>query len=127
MICTDSGVVTSAAPYHPRLRASFTKAIRRYVRELGSVSLPEMIRKMTSLPAHVYNLKGKGLIKEGYDADICIFDFEKLTDKADYINPHTRAEGLNFVIVGGNIVVENSEYSGKKLGRLLLRKDNGVY
>ena len=122
MICTDSSVVTSTAPYHPRLRASFTKAIRRFVRELGSVSLPEMIRKMTSMPAHVYSLKGKGHIKEGYDADICIFDFEKLSDKADYINPHAKAEGLNFVIVGGEVVVENAEYNDKKPGRLLLRK-----
>ena len=121
MICTDSGVATSSAPYHPRLRASFVKAIRRFVRELGVVSLPEMIRKMTSLPAFVYNLKGKGLIKEGYDADICVFNYEKLTDKSDYLDPFPKSEGLNYVISGGEIVCEDAVYNGKLPAKFIPR------
>ena len=74
MICTDSGVAGAASIYHPRLRGSFPRAIARYSREMNVVSLPEMIRKMTSLPAHVYGLKTKGLVKEGMDADIIVFD-----------------------------------------------------
>ena len=114
MICTDSSVAKNAAAYHPRLRASFPRAIRRFVRELGVVSLPEMIRKMTSLPAYVYNLEGKGEIKLGYDADICIFDYEKLTDRADYATPGLRAEGLNYVIAGGKIIAKDAIYTGEK-------------
>ncbi len=121
MICTDSSVATGDTPYHPRLGASFPKAIRRFVRELGVVSLPEMIRKMTSLPAHVYNLREKGLIKEGYDADICIFDYERLTDKADYVNPFLKAEGLNYVIIGGEIVCEDAVYTGKRPAKFIKR------
>ena len=114
MICTDSSVAKNATCYHPRLRASFPRAIRRFVRELGVVSLPEMIRKMTSLPAYVYNLEGKGEIKPGYDADICIFDYEKITDRADYATPGLRAEGLNYVIAGGKIIAKDAVYTGEK-------------
>ena len=120
MICTDSSVATTDAPYHPRLRASFVKAIRRYVRELGAVTLPEMIRKMTSLPAHVYSLNNKGLIKVGYDADICIFDYEHLTDKSDYADPFPGSEGLNYVIVNGETVTEDGVYTGKRPGKFIL-------
>lgn len=122
MICTDSGVVMNDAPYHPRLRGTFPKAIRRFVRELGIVSLTEMIRKMTSLPAHVYGFKNKGVIKEGYDADICIFDYEKLTDRAEYTNPHLHAEGFNYVIISGKIVSKDAVYTGEKPASLLLKE-----
>ena len=122
MICTDSGVVMNNSPHHPRLRAAFPKAIRRFVRELGIVSLPEMIRKITSLPAHVYGFKNKGIIKEGYDADICIFDYEKLTDRAEYTNPHLHAEGLNYVVIGGKTVAKDAVYTGEKPASLLLKE-----
>lgn len=121
MICTDSGVVATASSYHPRLRASFPRAIARYVREKGVVSLPEMIRKMTSMPAAVYGFQTKGLIREGMDADICIFDPEKLEDKATYANPHAHAEGFEFVIVGGKIAAENAQYTGELGGTMLYR------
>ncbi len=121
MICTDAGVVMSDALYHPRLRGTFPRAIRRFVRELGIVSLSEMIRKMTSLPAHVYGFKSKGIIREGYDADICIFDYEKLCDRAEYTNPHLRAEGLNYVIIGGEIVAMDATYTGATPASMILK------
>lgn len=122
MICTDSSVSKGASAYHPRLRASFPRAIRRFVRELQVVSLPEMIRKMTSLPAYVYSLEGKGVIKEGFDADICIFDYEKLTDMADYANPGARAVGLNYVIAGGVVIARDAVYTGEHPCKLISYK-----
>ncbi len=116
MICTDSGVAGKNTSFHPRLVGTFPRVLGRYVRERGVTSLPEMIRKMTSLPAHVYGFNEKGVIKEGYDADICIFDAEKIIDKADYQNCTARAEGLNFVIVGGKVAAENSVYNGVRNG-----------
>jgi N-acyl-D-amino-acid deacylase len=116
MICTDSDVRGAKNAYHPRLRASFTRAIARYVREEQTVSLAEMIRKMTSLPASVYGLKNKGVIKEGFDADLCVFDFEKIKDRSDYTSCHLRAEGLNYVIVNGKITVKDATYLGVKAG-----------
>ena len=112
MICTDSSVKRSADRFHPRLVASFPRAIRRFVRELPTVPLTEMIRKMTSLPAKVYGLNTKGVIREGMDADLCIFDAEKLSDKADFVNCTAKNEGLNYVIVGGKIVLKDGVYNG---------------
>ena len=83
MICTDSGLPDSTF-YHPRVRASFPRVLGKYVREEKVVPLHEMIRKITSMPARVYGLKGKGLIWEGMDADICIFDENEIMDQADY-------------------------------------------
>lgn len=122
MICTDSSIAGKNQYYHPRLRGSFPRALGRYVREKQIVSLPEMIRKMTSLPAKVYDLEGKGWIKVGYDADICIFDAKKIIDNATYNEPWHRASGLNRVIVGGQIAAENAISTGKLAGKVLLRK-----
>ncbi len=122
MICTDSGVAGKNTFYHPRLRGSFPRALGRYVREQKVVSLPEMIRKMTSLPAKVYDLESKGYLRVGYDADICVFDAEKIIDCATYTDPSQRAEGLNWVIVGGAVAAENAVATGAKAGKVLLRK-----
>jgi len=121
MICTDSGHMGKRTVFHPRLRASFPRAIAKYVRERGVVTLPEMIRKMTSLPAKVYDLKGKGYIREGYDADICIFDYEKIKDNATFTTPTLSADGLNFVILAGKIAVRDAKYTGAGSGKILLR------
>ncbi len=122
MICTDSGVAGKNAFYHPRLRGSFPRAIGRYAREKGVVTLEEMIRKITSMPAAVYGFSTKGIIKEGLDADICIFDSEHIIDNATYTDCQKRADGLNYVILGGEVVVENAIYNGKKKGAVLLRR-----
>lgn len=122
MICTDSSVAGNNQHYHPRLRGSFPRVLGRYVRQRNVVSLPEMIRKMTSLPAKVYDLKGKGQILVGMDADICVFDPRTIIDRATYTEPFHRAEGLHWVIVGGVIAAENAVATGKLAGKLLLRK-----
>ena len=121
MICTDSQAAANALMYHPRLRAAFPRALGRYARERGIVSIPEMIRKMTSLPASVYGLKNKGIIAEGMDADICIFDADRIIDKADFVNCKTKNEGLAYVIIDGKIVVEDGVYNGTRAGKIYLR------
>ena len=122
MICTDSGVAGNSQLYHPRLRGSFPRALGRYVREKQVVSLPEMIRKMTSLPAKVYDLENKGLIREGMDGDICVFDPDTIIDKATFTQVHERAEGLRWVIVGGQVAAENAAATGNMAGKVLLRE-----
>lgn len=124
MICTDSGVKGNTEFYHPRLRGSFPRALGRYVREKQVVSLPEMIRKMTSLPAQVYGLSGKGLIREGMDGDICVFDPETIIDRATYTEVGHRAEGLRYVIVGGVVAAENALSTGVAKGRVLRRNES---
>lgn len=122
MLCTDSSVAKNKKTYHPRLRGSFPRFLGKYVREQKVLSLHEAIRKCTSMPASVYGLPFKGLIREGFDADICIFDAEKIIDNADYINCHKRCEGLSYVILGGEIVSKDAVFNGIKNGRFLKRE-----
>lgn len=120
MICTDSAVAMGEISFHPRLRASFPRVLGRYVRERGVTTLPEMIRKMTSLPATVYGLENKGVIGIGADADICIFDAERIIDCADYFDPTKKNEGLSYVILDGKIVVRDGVYNGTRAGKVYL-------
>jgi len=104
---------------HPRSYGTFPRVLGKYVREEKIVSLPEMIRKMTSLPATRFSLAGRGHIAEGFMADLVAFDPEKVRDKATYSQPHQYPEGIEWVIVNGDVVVEHSEHSGKLPGRVL--------
>ncbi len=122
MICTDSSSAGALTHYHPRLRASFPRAIAKYVREKNVVSLPEMIRKMTALPAHVYGLAGKGSIAVGMDADLCIFDPETIADRATFTQFTLNNEGLHYVIVDGKIAMEKGEATGLRAAQVIRRK-----
>jgi len=121
MVCTDSSVARDNMVFHPRLKATFPRVLGKYIREEKIVPLYEMIRKITSMPASVYGLETKGLIWEGMDADICIFDADKIIDKSEFTNCNQRAEGLNYVILGGEVVVEDSVFNGIRKGKVILR------
>ena len=122
MICTDAGVTSpTMQSYHPRLRGSFPRVLGRYVREKQVVRLPEMIRKMTSLPASVYGFGTKGLLAEGMDADVCVFDPETILDGADFADPSGHAAGLSWVIVGGQVAAVDGYATGTCTGKMLYR------
>ncbi len=104
---------------HPRASGTFPHAITYFVKEKKILSLEEMIHKMTGLSAEYLVLKNKGLIKEGYDADLVIFDYEKLQDTATYANSNSITEGINYVIVNGEIVYQNKEFTGNTPGKLI--------
>ena len=122
MICTDSSVAKDTSVYHPRLRGTFPRAFGRYVRGRHIVSLEEMVRKCTSMPASVYGLSTKGVLKVGNDADICIFDTERFIDRADYSDCSRSCEGLRYVILGGETVVSDAVYNGVRKGGFIQRK-----
>ena len=104
---------------HPRTYGTFTRVLGRYVRDRNILSLEEAIRKMTSLPAQVLSISKRGLLKEGYFADITIFDPRTVIDKATFEEPHQYAVGINTVLVNGVIVVENGLHNGNRPGRVL--------
>lgn len=108
---------------HPRLKGTFPRVLGRYVREKSVLRLEDAIRKMTSLPAQKLRLKNKGLIKEGFDADLVLFDAANIADKADYINCYAENEGIKYVIVNGRIALEHNTYTGANSGRILRRQD----
>lgn len=121
MIASDSGVRTfgSGVP-HPRGYGNNARVLGRYVRELKIIGLEDAIRKMTSLPAQTFNLRDRGQIREGFAADIVIFDETKVGDKATFENPHQYAEGFSTVIVNGSVVFDGNALTGKMPGAPLL-------
>jgi N-acyl-D-amino-acid deacylase len=104
---------------HPRTYGTFARVLGTYVRERNIISLEEAIRKMTSLPAKILSIDRRGLIKEGYYADITIFDKNVIADKSTFEDPHQYAVGVNSVIVNGIIVVENGMHNGNRPGKVL--------
>lgn len=117
MIASDSGVRTfgSGVP-HPRGYGNNARVLGRYVRELKIISLEDAIRKMTSLPAQTFNLRDRGQIREGFAADIVIFDESKVADRATFEAPHQYAEGFSAVIVNGEVVFDGGKLTGKMPG-----------
>ncbi|KRP00465.1 MAG: hypothetical protein ABS09_05375 [SAR86 cluster bacterium BACL1 MAG-120619-bin26] len=104
---------------HPRTYGTFARVLGTYVRERNIISLEEAIRKMTSLPAKILSIDRRGLIKEGYYADITIFDKNVIADKSTFEDPHQYAVGVSSVIVNGIIVVENGMHNGNRPGKVL--------
>ena len=102
---------------HPRASSSFPHAICYYVKEKKILTLEEMIHKMTGSPAHRLNVAGKGLLKDGYDADLVIFDYDRLQDVATFVKPHQCPQGIDYVIVNGQIVYQDMEFTGTYSGR----------
>lgn len=119
-IISDSTYPTGGIP-HPRVYGTYPRILQKYVREEKVLTLEEAIHKMTSLPSQVYNLRGKGLLKEGMDADINIFDLNKVETKADFNHPREFATGFSYVFVNGQIAVKDDKLTGFKKGKILER------
>src|SRR5262249_35554293 len=97
---------------HPRSYGNFPRLIAHYVLDRHVLTLEEAIRKMTSWPATRMRLASRGLIKEGFWADAVIFDLEKLRDRATYEQPFLYPEGIDYVLVNGEIVIDHGRHTG---------------
>ncbi|HEX8891012.1 MAG TPA: D-aminoacylase [Pyrinomonadaceae bacterium] len=120
MIASDSGVrkFGKGMP-HPRGYGNNSRVLGHYVRELRLISLEDAVRKMTSLPAQTFNLRDRGLLREGFAADIVIFDDATVGDRATYEQPHQYASGINYVFVNGEAVLANGEMTKARPGQAL--------
>ncbi len=120
MASSDGGLVlpTEGKP-HPRDYGAFARRLAVYVRERHVVSLEFAIRSMTSLPAAVFGIAGRGAIREGAAADIAIFDPAAVRDVATYVDPHHLAEGMSYVLVNGVVVVDDGKFTSALPGRVL--------
>jgi N-acyl-D-amino-acid deacylase len=105
MIASDSGVrqADESVP-HPRGYGNNARVLGRYVRELGLISLEDAVRKMTSLPAQTFGFRDRGLVREGFAADLVIFDERIIGDRATFDKPHQFPRGVSYVIVNGEVV-----------------------
>ena len=91
----------------------------KYVREKKLLTLHDAIRRMTSYPAQKLGLKGRGILREGYWADITIFDENRIIDKATYENPRLYSEGVEYVFVNGVLTIEHDQHTGALAGKPL--------
>jgi N-acyl-D-amino-acid deacylase len=106
---------------HPRGNGAFSRKIRKYVVEDHVVKLPAAIRSMTSLPATVFNLPDRGVLRPGAFADVVVFDLAKVYDRATYENPHQMSEGMVDVLVNGKFAVRGGKFTNAHDGRVLRR------
>ena len=113
------GTVDGLGLPHPRSYGNHARLIAKYVREEGVLSLPEAIRKMTSWPAMRMRIRSRGLVKEGMWADVVIFDLDKIDDRATYQEPLLSPVGIDWVLVNGQIVVENGKHTGARPGKVI--------
>lgn len=104
---------------HPRAYGNFARLLGKYVREEKVMPLTEAIRRLTSLPAGNLGLAQRGLLRQGYFADVVIFDPGKVTDRATFERPHQYAEGMVHVFVNGRQVIRDGRHTGETPGRAL--------
>lgn len=135
---TDGGVTADYGPYgdklpHPRSYGNMALLFRKYVRgeankdlhmDVGIklITLEDAVRKITSLPAQRLGLSDRGLLREGLWADIVVFDDETIEDTATFTNPRQYPQGILYVLVNGQIVVDEGEHTGALPGKVLRKK-----
>lgn len=112
------GIFLKANP-HPRAYGAFARVLGRYVREEGILPLEEAIRKLTSLPAENLRLEGRGRLRDGFFADLVVFDPGEIRDHATPEDPHRYATGVAHVLVNGTPVIAKGEHTGATPGRFV--------
>lgn len=120
---TDGGIALPTDPLgtHARFYGSFPRKIRHFALDRGVISLEDAIRSSTSLPAQIMGLKDRGMLREGYVADIVIFDAATIRDRATFENPHQYPDGIDYVFINGQPVVDQGRLTGTLAGRIITR------
>src|SRR5918911_863967 len=120
MIASDSSVrrLNEGMP-HPRGYGNNARVLGHYVRELRLLNLEDAVRKMTSLPAQTFNLRDRGLVREGMAADLVIFDDAQVADPSTFEQPHQYAAGFGYVLVNGEVVLEEGALTKARPGQAL--------
>jgi N-acyl-D-amino-acid deacylase len=104
---------------HPRLYGCCPRVLAHYCRDRGIFDLPTAVRKMTGTPADQAGITDRGRIARGKKADLVVFDAATVKDEATFDDPHQYASGINYVVVNGQVVVENGDHTGARPGRVL--------
>ena len=122
--CSDSPSMAPEGVFlkssvHPRAYGSFARVLGKFTRDEGLLTLEEAVRKLAGLPAQTLGLKDRGLLQEGFFADIAVFDPAKIADHATFEDPHQYATGMAHVFVNGGQALENGEHTGATTGRIV--------
>lgn len=120
-IASDGSAINLDAPGvpHPRNYATNVRVLGHYVRDEKLLTLPEAVRKMTMLPARILGLKDRGQIKNGFAADVVVFDAARVAETNSFAKPKSYAVGVPFVLVNGVVVIDKGQHTGAKPGRAL--------
>lgn len=120
MFASDASIrIYQSGNPHPRGYGTNARVLGKYVREEKVISLEEAIRRMTSLPAQKFQLSNRGLLREGYAADIVVFDPQTVKDLSTYEQPHQYSTGFRYVLVNGVITVAEGVHNGTRAGQTL--------
>jgi N-acyl-D-amino-acid deacylase len=115
------GVTSRTARVHPRAYGTFARMLGWAVRERGILSLPDAVHRMTGLPASILGLLDRGRLAPGCVADVVVFDPARVTDRSTYDEPTLQADGVELVLVRGQVALEGGEVVDPHLGRVLRR------
>lgn len=120
---TDGGIAmpSDGPSTHARFYGSFTRKIRHYALDRGAISLEHAIRSSTSLPARIMRLGDRGQVREGFAADLVVFDLAAIRDKATFFEPHQHSEGIEHVFINGVAVLDGGKLTHATPGRILAR------
>ncbi len=118
--CTDG--LLSGKP-HPRAYGSFPRILGKYVREEKLMPLEKAVYKLTGKAAETFHMKKRGFLREGYYADITIFDPERIIDKGTFTEPEQYPEGIAYVLVNGTIALEHESVSENRAGKVIRREE----
>ena len=123
---SDGGIAWPGdGPVHPRFYGTFPRKIRHYALTVGALSLESAIRAQTSLPARIMGLADRGEVREGYWADLVVFDLETITDQATFEQPHQHSTGIDHVLVNGEFVVEDGRIVMALPGKVIASRNGG--
>ena len=125
MIASDGSALAPYGPLssgipHPRNYGTYPRFLGHYVRDKKILSLPEAVKKVSSMPAARLGLQDRGVIREGVFADLVVFDAERILDKATYTEPEQYPEGIDYVLVNGRVVIDHGRHTGELPGKFLL-------
>jgi N-acyl-D-amino-acid deacylase len=117
---TDAGItLPSNSDVHARFYGSYPRKIRHYAMDRGVLSVEAAVRSATALPAEILGLPDRGQVREGYWADLVVFDPKRIRDKATFEDPHQYSEGVEYVFVAGTAVVEGGKRTGALPGTVI--------
>ena len=125
MMVGSDGIPDLRGKPHPRLFGTFPRVLGRYVRERGVLKLPEAVHRMTTLAAATFGLESRGQIRQGYWADLVLFDPASIIDRASYDEPQTEPDGIRLVVVNGAIAYDRLDqgragiHTGRGTGKML--------
>jgi N-acyl-D-amino-acid deacylase len=130
-VCSDAASIAPSgrslgSPTHPRAYGSFARVLGHYTRDLGVLTLPDAVRRMTSLPAATFGLTDRGVLEPGYAADLVVLDPDTVADRATFAEPHQLAVGVRDVVVNGVVALRDGEPTGARPGRALRRGRGAV-